>query len=138
MTDRYDAPTSGPWWLSCVGSCTTEKKQQLAVGNLRRIVHHLDRLGVPGGFGGDLVVGGGLRRTAGVSRRSFHHALHALKDRLRAPEASSRKDGSLLARRGGQRSVELGGRDRRTGRRGVRCRTTHQRDHGAESQNEPK
>ena len=51
-------PTSGPWRLSCVGSCATEKKtlQQRRVRDLRRIERDLHRLGVTRAAGAHLLV----------------------------------------------------------------------------------
>ena len=75
--------------------------QQLAVGNLRRIVGDLHRFGVTGGAAADhLVMCGGLA-AAGESGDDVRDALQALKDRLNTPEAAAGKDRGLFgARRG--------------------------------------
>jgi hypothetical protein len=66
-----------------------EDAEELAVGDLRGIVDDLDGFGVAGGFGADLVVGGGGGRAAGVANRGGEYAFYTLEDRLRAPETAA-------------------------------------------------
>ena len=88
-----------------------EDAEELAVGDLRGIVDHLDGFGVAGGFGADLVVGGGGGRAAGVANRGGEYAFYTLEDRLRAPETASGEDRGGFAGFGRQREVGGGGGD---------------------------
>ncbi len=73
--------------------------QQLSIGDLRGIVNDLDRFGVAGGFGRDLIVGCRVGRAASVANGGRQDALDSFKDGLGTPEASAGEDGFLLARR---------------------------------------
>ena len=92
-----------------------EDAEERAVGDLRGVIDDLDGLGVAGGFGGDLVIGGGGRGASGVACSRRDDSLNALKDGLRSPEASSGEDGGLLAMGGSERCVDLRRGDRRAG-----------------------
>ena len=93
-----------------------EDAQKLAVGDLRGVVDDAHRFGVAGGLGGDLCVGRGRGRAAGVTGGGGEHALDALEDRLRPPEASSGEYGRLPAWRGGQLCIGSRSGNRASGR----------------------
>ena len=78
-----------------------EDAEELAVGDARGVEDDLDGFGVVGGFGGDLVVGGGAGFSTGVAGGGFEDSLDALEDGLRSPEAASGEDCGLTMRRGG-------------------------------------
>jgi hypothetical protein len=84
-----------------------EDAEEGAVGDLRGIVDNLDGLGVAGGFGGDLIVGGGGCGASGVACGGGDDSLDALKDGLRSPEASPGEDGGLFAVGWRERCVDL-------------------------------
>jgi hypothetical protein len=56
--------------------------QDLAIGDQRRIVDDLDRLGVTRGFRADEFVVSGRGRTAGIARQDLFHPAHVLVDAL--------------------------------------------------------
>ena len=84
-----------------------EDLEEFAVGDFGRVVDDLDGFGVAGGFGGDLVVGGGVGRTSGVTGGGCRDALDALEDGLGSPEAAAGEDGGLFAVGGGQGGILL-------------------------------
>ena len=88
-----------------------EDAEKLAVGETRGIVDDLDGFSVAGGFGGDLIVGGGGRGAAGVACSSFEDAFDALEYGLRAPEASAGEDCGGAAGGGGERDIGCRRRD---------------------------
>src|SRR5208282_2673993 len=59
----------------------------------------------------------GVGRASGIADRGGQHAFHALKDRLRPPEAAPGKDRGRLARRLRQRGIAYGGGNRWLGGR---------------------
>ena len=69
--------------------------EQLLVGNLVRIINHLDSLDVPGTASGNLTVGGVGLTTAGVARDGLEHAVDLFKIRFRAPKTAAGKDSRL-------------------------------------------
>ena len=74
-----------------------ERAQQIAVADDRRVKPHLDRLGVAGGVGADLLIRWGADRAAGVADGRPEHALDLTERRLDAPEASGGEGGALRA-----------------------------------------
>ena len=74
-----------------------EDLEELAVGDFGGVEDDFDGFGVAGGFGGYLVVGGGVGRTSGVTGGGCRDALDALEDGLGSPEAAAGEDGGLFA-----------------------------------------
>src|ERR1700691_4828506 len=69
--------------------------QNLAVGNLLRIVSDLNRLGVTGPFGADHLVMGGFLLAAGIPGYGVDDPLGMLENTLHAPEAAIRQNQAL-------------------------------------------
>jgi hypothetical protein len=78
-----------------------EDAEELAVGDAGGVEDDFYGFGVVGGFGGDLVVGGGAGFASGVAGGGFEDSLDALEDGLRAPEAASGEDSGFTVGRGG-------------------------------------
>ena len=89
-----------------------EDPQQLAIGDLRRIVGHLDRFRVPGHAGADHLVVRRLGVAAGVARHGLGHALDVAVHRLDAPEATARENGGLRSLDRSRRNILRGCRQR--------------------------
>jgi len=93
-----------------------EYAQQFSVGDLRRIVDDLNRLGMAGVAGAHKLIFGSLSLSAGVAGGRGNHSPDVLEYSLHAPEASSGKHSRLLTRAGRIWSIERWRRYRRYGR----------------------
>mmetsp|Transcript_44465 Transcript_44465/g.141562 ORF Transcript_44465/g.141562 Transcript_44465/m.141562 type:complete len:322 (-) Transcript_44465:72-1037(-) len=71
--------------------------QEVGVGHLLRVVHHLHGLGVAGLPAADLLVRGVLGEAIDVADRGGDHARHAPIPLLRPPEAPGCEDGDVIA-----------------------------------------
>ena len=71
-------PTSLPWRLSVVGSCTKKISSRSRKRDLRRIEAHAHHLGATGVAAAHLLVGSGVRRGRCCSRLDADDAAHAL------------------------------------------------------------
>src|ERR1700682_2892982 len=89
-----------------------EYPQQLTVGDLRRIVDYLHRLGVPSRTGADELIARGLGRAAGIPRRGAGHSPDVLENRVHSREASAGEHRGCLALGGGLGQVRLRIRER--------------------------
>ena len=89
-----------------------EDLEELAVGDLGRVVGDANGLGVPGVARADRLVVGRPGGTSRVPGRDPGDPFDVLEDGLDAPEAATRQDGRLLAFCGRKRGVQ----------NGVRCR----------------
>src|SRR5262249_53406156 len=85
-----------------------ENLKQVFVRHLRRVVDHLDRLGMSRHPGADDRVTRGGSATARVTRGDLDDAFYVLENRVNAPETSTRKDCNLVL------LVGAGGRFRAT------------------------
>ena len=79
--------------------------QQLGIGHLARVVHHLDRLGMAGAARADGLVTCGRLVAPGITRDRAEDPLHMLEHALHAPEATAGQHRGLgrLGRGGGER-----------------------------------
>jgi hypothetical protein len=94
-----------------------EDHQELAVGNLRRIVFDLHGLGVAGEAHADDFVGGIFYVAAGIAGGGGFYAFDVFEYTLNAPEAAAGKDGGGFFGGGGEWGVDGGpGEERGVGR----------------------
>src|SRR5258708_26166306 len=98
MAERYCVPSSGPWRLSCVGSCATEKKiiriwpYEICEGS--NVM--LTGFGMAGEAAADHFVAGRIDAAAGIACGHGADAFEVLEDSLHAPEAAARQDCRLM------------------------------------------
>src|SRR5437879_10856467 len=94
-----------------MGNCEVHI-EELAEGNLRRIIGKLHRLCVPAGTGTDGCIIGRVGRTTGITGTDVLDSLHMLEHRLHAPETTAGEHGDLVSFCASDRGVDYRVRQR--------------------------